>query len=58
MTGSREALGWVMVAGGAVAGVDGWVCLHYVGRGEWNHWGYGSAMLVLGGLLLGIADRR
>ncbi|KAE8448452.1 hypothetical protein EG329_009517 [Mollisiaceae sp. DMI_Dod_QoI] len=56
--GSRKALGWILIAGGGVAGVDGWICLSYVGKGEWNHWGYGGMMVVLGTLLLGVADRK
>lgn len=56
--GNRKALGCIVIAGGLVAGADGWVCKSWVGRGEWNHWGYGSAMLVLGSLLLGVADRK
>jgi hypothetical protein len=56
--GSRKALGCVLIAGGGVAGVDGWVCLNYVGKGEWNHWGYGSVMVMLGLVLLGVVDGK
>ena len=55
--GSRKALGWVLVAGSAVAFVDGAVCRDQIGRGEWNHWGYLPILLTLGVLLLGVLDR-
>lgn len=54
--GSRKALGWVMLAAGAVAGVDGWVSIQQIGRGQWNHWGYAPVLIVVGGLITGIAD--
>lgn len=53
--GSRKALGCVLIAGGGVAGLDGWVCLNFVGKGEWNHWGYGGMMVGLGLVLLGFS---
>ncbi len=55
--GSRMALGWILIAGSAVAVVDGYVCWAYAERGEWNHWGYAPALTVVGSLLLGVADR-
>lgn len=54
--GDRRALGWIMVAAGAVAGVDGVVSIP--GGGEWNHWGYAPMLVALGGVLLGALDRR
>ncbi|KUJ12750.1 uncharacterized protein LY89DRAFT_191880 [Mollisia scopiformis] len=56
--GSRKALGCVLIAGGGVAGVDGWICKSYMGTGEWNHWGYGSMMVILGTVLMGILDGK
>jgi len=55
--GSRQSLGWTLVAGSAVAFVDGVVCRSYVGIGEWNHWGYAPVIAVVGALLAGIFDR-
>lgn len=58
MFGTRKSLGLVLIAGGCVAGVDGWICKSYMGKGEWNHWGYGSMMVMVGSVLLGVADGR
>ena len=46
--GTRPTLGWILVAAGSVAGVDGWVCKSLVGQGEMNHWGYGPIVGLLG----------
>lgn len=46
--GSPEAQGCIILAGSAVAFVDGWVCLKYVGRGQGNHWGYAPVHMALG----------
>ena len=46
--GTRPTLGWILVAAGSVAGVDGYVCKFIVGQGEMNHWGYGPGVAVLG----------
>ena len=54
--GDRRALGWIVVAAGGAAAVDGWACQVKVGKGEWNHWGYAPVLVVLGGLLLGVLD--
>ncbi|KAF1826184.1 uncharacterized protein K489DRAFT_108944 [Dissoconium aciculare CBS 342.82] len=54
--GSKEALGWICVAAGLTAGVDGAVCKFMVGKGEMNHWGYAPMVVILGSLLLGAAD--
>ncbi|KAL9108110.1 MAG: hypothetical protein Q9227_007085 [Pyrenula ochraceoflavens] len=51
---ARTVLGWVLVAGSAVAGVDGAVVKAYAGDGQWNHWGYAPVLTVTGGLLLGV----
>lgn len=55
-TGDRRALGWMVIAGGAAALVDGWVVKERIGTGEWNHWGYGGFMVGLGGVLAGALD--
>ncbi|KAF2001102.1 hypothetical protein P154DRAFT_490935 [Amniculicola lignicola CBS 123094] len=47
-------LGGLLVAGSLCAGVDGWVVRSVVGEGEWNHWGYGGVMGMLGCVVLGI----
>jgi hypothetical protein len=49
--GDRKVLGWITVAAGLVAGADGAICKFMVGAGEWNHWGYGGMVVVLGGVL-------
>ncbi|GAA5895177.1 hypothetical protein JCM6882_006607 [Rhodosporidiobolus microsporus] len=49
--GNRKALGWVTMAGGAVAAVDGWVCYRANG-GEMNHWGYAPMLGVVGAVLV------
>ena len=49
--GSNKALGWILIAGSAVAFADGAICQIYAGTGEWNHWGYAPAMTVVGALL-------
>ncbi|KAI9639969.1 hypothetical protein NHQ30_011638 [Ciborinia camelliae] len=47
-----KTLGWIVIAGSAVAGVDGWVC-YRAGGGQADHWGYAPVHLVVGGLLAG-----
>ena len=53
--GDRRALGWILVAGGGVAFVDGAVCWGQ-GKGEWNHWSYAPIVAGVGGVLLGVLD--
>lgn len=55
--GSRQPLGWTLLAASGVAYVDGAVC-RINGHGEWNHWGYAPILSVVGGLLLGMLDRK
>jgi hypothetical protein len=50
--GSREALGWITLSGGVVAGVDGLACRMLVGKGQGNHWGYAPMLVVVGAALL------
>lgn len=53
-----KALGWIMLAGSAVAFVDGAVVYASpVAQGEMNHWGYAPILGVVGAILLGIFDR-
>ena len=54
--GNRKSLGWILIAGSAVAFVDGYVCRSYVGIGEWNHWGYAPVVTAVGGILAGVFD--
>lgn len=51
--GDRKTLGYILIAGSAVAFVDGAVCKMIVGKGEMNHWGYAPVVAVVGGMLLG-----
>jgi hypothetical protein len=46
--GSRRALGWIMLAGAACAGVDGLASQVHLGGGAWDHWGYAPVLAVLG----------
>ncbi|KAF2729467.1 hypothetical protein EJ04DRAFT_66882 [Polyplosphaeria fusca] len=52
--GTRRSLGLILVAAAMCAGIDGYVMKTGVGTGEWNHWGYGSAVAVTGLLELGL----
>lgn len=52
--GTRKSLGVVLLAASLCAGVDGFVVKKAVGHGEWNHWGYGSLIGILGLLSLGL----
>lgn len=52
--GTRKSAGLILIAGGAAAGVDGWVVGEEAGMNEWNHWGYGSVMVVLGAVMTGL----
>ena len=56
LCGTRQALGWIVIAAGGVAATDGAVCKFMVGKGEMNHWSYAPVMMVLGGVLLGAFD--
>ena len=56
--GSRKSLGWILIAVSGVAFVDGAVCKAYVGKGEWNHWGYAPAVMAVGALLAGVFDGK
>ncbi|RVX74591.1 hypothetical protein B0A52_01717 [Exophiala mesophila] len=56
LLGSRRACGYVVLAGAAVAFVDGWACLRVVGDGQWNHWGYAPALVIVGALMAGVLD--
>ena len=56
LCGTRQALGWIVVAAGCVAATDGAVCKFMVGKGEMNHWSYAPVMLMLGGVMLGTFD--
>ncbi|GLB39384.1 putative protein with domain of unknown function (DUF4267) [Lyophyllum shimeji] len=54
--GNRKSLGWILIAGSAVAFVDGAVCRVYVGKGEWNHWSYAPMLTAVGSVLVGVLD--
>lgn len=55
--GNRKALGSILIAGSAVAFVDGVVSKMQIGTGEWNHWGYAPALTAVGTMLLGVFDK-
>lgn len=50
--GNRKALGWIMLALGGAAFVDGYACKTFAGQGEWAHWGYAPVAAIVGTLLL------
>ncbi|KAF2660956.1 hypothetical protein K491DRAFT_687772 [Lophiostoma macrostomum CBS 122681] len=52
--GTRKSLGVILLMASVCAGIDGIVVKAHVGHGEWNHWGYGSAIGVTGLLALGL----
>lgn len=52
--GTRKSLGVILLAASLCAAIDGYVVNKTVGHGEWNHWGYGSMIGVLGLSSLGI----
>ncbi len=54
--GTRLTLGWIVIAAGCVAAVDGAACKFLVGTGEMNHWSYAPVLVVLGGVLVGGFD--
>jgi hypothetical protein len=54
--GDRKSLGCIMIAASAVAFADGLACRLYVGKGEWNHWGYTPLVTGAGVMLLGVFD--
>lgn len=56
--GNHKSLGWIVIAGAGVAFVDGLACWLYVGKGQWNHWGYTPMVGVVGIMLLGIFDTK
>jgi Domain of unknown function (DUF4267) len=54
--GTRQALGWTLIAASAVAFADGAVCWTH-GAGQWNHWACAPVIAVVGSLILGMFDR-
>lgn len=52
--GTRRSAGMILLAGAACAGIDGYIVGQEAGTNEWNHWGYGSAMGVVGLLMAGL----
>lgn len=52
--GTRKSAGMVLMAASACAGVDGYVVGRQAGAGEWNHWGYGAVVGVLGCVMSGM----
>jgi hypothetical protein len=56
-TSRPQLLGYTMVGSSIVAFFDGLGCKLHAGEGEWDHWRYGSVVLGLGLVLLGVFDR-
>jgi hypothetical protein len=52
--GTRKSLGVILLAASVAAGMDGFIVNRAVGTGEWNHWGYGSVVGVLGLVSMGL----
>jgi hypothetical protein len=52
--GTRRSAGLIMLAAGVCAGVDGYIVKGEAGTNEWNHWGYGSMMGVIGCVMAGL----
>jgi hypothetical protein len=52
--GTRKSAGLILMASSGAAGIDGYIVNKMTGGGEWNHWGYGSVMMVLGLVMTGI----
>ncbi|CAO1638119.1 unnamed protein product [Parajaminaea phylloscopi] len=52
--GSRKTLGALLIASSAAAFADGAIVKAHAGTGEWNHWGYGSMVGVVGLLAFGV----
>ncbi|KAF2443628.1 hypothetical protein P171DRAFT_486351 [Karstenula rhodostoma CBS 690.94] len=52
--GNRKVAGVLLVLGSGCAAVDGWVVGGFTGEGEWNHWGYGMGMGLVGVLMAGV----
>lgn len=46
--GSRRTLATLLLAVGLGAMADGAIVKAHAGTGEWNHWGYGSVVVVFG----------
>ncbi|KAF2797446.1 hypothetical protein K505DRAFT_298355 [Melanomma pulvis-pyrius CBS 109.77] len=52
--GNRKSAGLILLAASGAAGIDGFIVNRVTGGGEWNHWGYGSVMGVLGLVMTGV----
>jgi hypothetical protein len=50
-------MGYLLVGSAIVAFFDGLGCKVHAGKGEWDHWGYGTVVFGLGLTLLGLFDR-
>lgn len=52
--GTRKSAGMILISAGACAGVDGWIVKQEAGTNEWNHWGYGSVIVAVGAVMMGL----
>ena len=55
--GNKKTLGSILIAGSAVAFVDGFACKAQGNGVEWNHWGYAPMLTAVGVVLMGFFDR-
>ena len=53
--GTKQSLGYTLIAASAVAVADGAVCFSH-GQGHWGHWGYAPILTAVGAVLLGLLD--
>jgi len=51
-----QMLGWIMIAGSAVAFADGAICQRVIGHGQGSHWGYAPMLTAVGAVCLGLLD--
>lgn len=56
--GDLRVLGWLYVACGGVAVVDGLVCRGVGDGGEWSHWGFTPVAVGMGLVCLGVFDGK
>ncbi len=53
--GTKESLGYTVIAASAVAVADGAICFSH-GQGHWGHWSYAPILTAVGAVLLGVLD--
>lgn len=53
-----QALGWIMIAGSAVAFADGAICRNVIGHGDGVHWISAPILTAFGVVCLGVLDSQ